>query len=233
MLGDYVFHYPLTDFAVGLLAIAALLEGGRIVLKRPQWQTAIDLLLWLGFGGAVASVLSGLWLVSASGHGHTRELTLHHYFAYGTLGVAALGVVAHLGQRKQPRLAGVKTVALFASAALVSAAGYFGGAMAHPKGHADDGHDMAQPAHPDMGSQSDHGHPTDGSVERMERPARGDHSAHGDDHSEPSDAGVHDMATYDAGRTPVPKRIPEPALEPVPKLGVDAGAPAPHGEHHH
>lgn len=64
MLGDYILHYPLTDFAVSLLAIAALIEIGRLVLKRAAWSTAVDLLLVGGFIGALVAVGSGLWLVS-------------------------------------------------------------------------------------------------------------------------------------------------------------------------
>ena len=79
---------------------------------------AADVLLFLGFAGAIASVGSGLWLVAAGDHGHARELDLHHWFAYAATGVAALAVPLRTLQRRRPHLATVKTVALAVSAAL-------------------------------------------------------------------------------------------------------------------
>ena len=118
MFGDYVLHYPTTDFAVSLLVVAALLDIGGRVWKRTAWEAAADVLLFLGFAGAIASVGSGLWLVAAGDHGHARELDLHHWFAYAATGVAALAVPLRTLQRRRPHLATVKTVALAVSAAL-------------------------------------------------------------------------------------------------------------------
>lgn len=132
MLGNYVLHYPLTDFAVSLLALAALVDLAARVFQRPQWSVAVDWLLYAGFGGAVMAVGSGLWLVSAQDHGHDATLSLHHYFAYGTLGVSAVAVAARLFQERVPKLALLRTAALLVSALLVSAAGFVGGKMAHP-----------------------------------------------------------------------------------------------------
>ena len=49
-------HYPLTNFAVSLLAIAALIDLAARLLDRPQWNVAVDWLLFAGFAGAVARV---------------------------------------------------------------------------------------------------------------------------------------------------------------------------------
>lgn len=136
MFGNYILHHPLTDFAVALLVIAALIDVGRLVLRRPQWQAAVDLLLLLGFGGALVSVGSGLWLVAVQDHGHSKTLTIHHWLAYSTLGVATVGVIAHFLAGRRPAFAKLKTAALLVSAALVSSAGFHGGKMAHPAGEA-------------------------------------------------------------------------------------------------
>ncbi len=143
MLGDYILHYPLTDFAVSLLAIAALIEIGRLVLKRAAWSTAVDLLLVGGFIGALVAVGSGLWLVSEQAHAHDDLLSVHHWFAYSTLAAASASVVARLLQKRSPVFAGVKTVTLVIAAALVSGAGFYGGKMAHPAGEA--AHNDAMP----------------------------------------------------------------------------------------
>lgn len=140
MIGDYVLHFPLTDFAVSLLALAALIDVASRVLGRPQWQVAVDWLLFAGFGGALAAVGSGLWLVDAAHHPHDDLLTLHHYFAYGTLAAATVAVGARLLQRRTPKLSWLRTIALIASTLLVSSAGFVGGKMAHGKttGHSHD-----------------------------------------------------------------------------------------------
>lgn len=147
MLDDYILHYPLTDFAVSLLAVAALIELGRLAFKRAAWSTAVDLLLVGGFIGALVAVGSGLWLVSEQAHAHDDLLSVHHWFAYGTLAAASTSVVAQLLQKRSPVFAGVKTVTLVIAATLVSAAGFYGGKMAHPAGEA--AHNDAT-AHDDM-----------------------------------------------------------------------------------
>ena len=169
MLGDYVLHYPITDFAVSLLAVAALIELGRIVLRRPSWAPAVDLLLYLGFGGAIAAVGTGLWLTSVEDHGHSRSLTIHHYFAYSTLGFATVAVIARALEARKGAFAKLKTGALLVSAALVSGAGFYGGSMAHgaredgAHAHPDDpppAKPVVPEAPPASGSGMDHaGHP--------------------------------------------------------------------------
>lgn len=136
MLGDYILHFPLTDFAVSLLAIAALIDMARLVLKRPAWTTTVDLLLVAGFLGALAAVGSGLWLVSSQVHGHDDLLSMHHWFAYGTLAAASASVIARLLQKRSAIFGTIKTVTLALAALLVSGAGFYGGKMAHPGGDA-------------------------------------------------------------------------------------------------
>lgn len=135
MLGDYVLHFPLTDFAVSLVVVAAVLDIAWRVLRRPRWEIAVDLSLALGLAGALAAVGSGLWLVASTDAGHSDQLSLHHWFAYSALAMTALAGVARLLRRRSPKMHVLQTAALVVAAALVSAAGYYGGAMAH--GHAD------------------------------------------------------------------------------------------------
>lgn len=134
MLGDYVVHFPLTDFAVSLLVVAAILEIVRLVLNRGSLSVPVDLLLYLGTLGAVAAVASGWWLVAATDHGHDELLSMHHMFAYGTLAAAIVAVVARHLRARSARFASVMTVALVVSALLASGAGFYGGKIAHPRG---------------------------------------------------------------------------------------------------
>lgn len=132
MLGDYILHFPLTDFAVSLLAVAALIEVARLVVKRPAWAATVDVLLVTGFLGALAAVGSGLWLVSTELHVHDDLLSIHHWFAYGTLAAASASMIARLLQKRSPVFGAIKTVTLLLSALLVSGAAFYGGKMAHP-----------------------------------------------------------------------------------------------------
>lgn len=167
MLGNYVLHFPLTDFAVSLLAVAALVDIAARVLARPQWASAIDWLLFSGFAGAASAVGSGWWLVSSYGHPHDDTLSLHHYFAYGALGASTVAVAARLLQARSPKLGWLRTIALALAALLVSGAGFVGGKMSHPPeaphAHGEDatGHAMgsADPTQPPVPA-----HGTDGSA---------------------------------------------------------------------
>ena len=161
MIGNYALHYPLTDFAVSLLAVAALVDVLGRILDRPQWRIAVDWLLFTGFAGVLAAVGSGLWLVSAQRHEHGDALSVHHYFAYATLGVTSVAVVARSLQGRLPKLGFVRTIALVLAAFLVSCAGFVGGKMSHSSGrghlHTHEpgdrhGGDNAEETMPDMGS---------------------------------------------------------------------------------
>lgn len=149
MIGDYVLHFPLTDFAVSLLALAALIDVARLVLRRASWATTVDVLLVTGFLGALAAVGSGLWLVAAHAHVHDDLLSIHHWFAYGTLATASVSVIARLLQKRSAVFGPIKTATLVLSALLVSGAGFYGGKMAHPAddigGH-EAPHDETMPA---------------------------------------------------------------------------------------
>ena len=126
VLGDYVLHHPITDFPVALLVIAAMFQVACFVLKRPQWQVIADATLVVGFVGSLAAVGTGVWLVAVSDHGRSKILSIHHWFAYSALGVAAVATLALALSKRRPELAKVKIVALVISAGLVSAAGFFG-----------------------------------------------------------------------------------------------------------
>ena len=134
MIDDYVLHFPLTDFPVAFLVLAALVECGRLAFRRP-WTLVVDVLLLFGWLGALVAVGSGLWLVAIMQVDHADELAVHHYFAYATLGAATIAGVARLLVTRRPKLAVLKTLGILASALLVSGAGFVGGAMAHSSEH--------------------------------------------------------------------------------------------------
>lgn len=176
MLGDYVFHYPITDFSVALLVIAALFQITCLVLKRPQWQVIADATLVVGFLGSLAAVGTGMWLVAVSDHGRSKD-----WFAYSGLGVAAIATLALAMSKRRPGLAKLKIIALVIAAGLVSTAGFFGGKMAHPANeqgphtHGDDGTQMQ----PNESVSHEHGTGEHGMTDKP-TPTTGSADAHSD-----------------------------------------------------
>ncbi len=128
MVGYYVLHYPITDFAVSLIVVAAFIDLLGRLLERPHWRVAVDWLLFSGFASGLAAMGTGLWLASAH-DGDT--VSLHRSFAFGTVCVTAVAVAARVFERRLPRLGVVRTAALAIAAGLVCCTGYVGGKMTH------------------------------------------------------------------------------------------------------
>lgn len=150
MIGDYVLHYPVTDFAVSLIVVAAFVDLLGRALERPNWKVAVDWLLFTGFAGGLAALGTGLWLVAAQDHANDDTLSLHRWFAYSTLCAAAIAVAARMFERRLPKLNLLRTAALAIAAGLVCCTGYVGGKMTHSaRGghvHTHDEHGVQEPA---------------------------------------------------------------------------------------
>lgn len=131
MIGHYVLHYPVTDFAVSLIVLAAFVDLLGRLLERPQWKIAVDWLLFTGFAAGVAALGTGLWLVSVHDHANPDTVSLHRWFAYSTVGAAAIAVAARVFQHRVPKLNFLRTAALAIAAGLVCCTGYVGGKMTH------------------------------------------------------------------------------------------------------
>jgi uncharacterized membrane protein len=131
VVGHYALHYPITDFAVSLLVVAAFVDLLGRALERPDWRIAVDWLLFTGFAGGVAAMCTGLWLATDHDHSNPDTLSLHRWFAYSTVCTAAIALAARIFERRLPKLSVMKTAALAIAAALVCCTGYVGGRMTH------------------------------------------------------------------------------------------------------
>lgn len=134
MLGQYVLHYPITDFAVSLVVLAAFVDLLGRALERPHWKVAVDWLLMTGFAGGLAAMGTGLWLAVDHHPANEDTQSLHQWFAYSTVGATAIAVAARLFERRLPSLGALRTAALAIAAGLVCCTGYVGGRMTHSGG---------------------------------------------------------------------------------------------------
>lgn len=157
MVGQYALHYPITDFAVSLVVLAAFVDLLGRALERPHWKVAVDWLLFTGFAGALAAMGTGLWLVADHHPSNEDRQSLHQWFAYTTVCATAIAVAARLFERRLPRLGALRTAALAIAAGLVCCIGYVGGRMTHSGagGHVHT-HDRAERPEPAVEEPSSH-----------------------------------------------------------------------------
>jgi uncharacterized membrane protein len=150
VFGQYVLHYPITDFAVSLVVLAAFIDLLGRGLERPQWQIAVDWLLFTGFAAGLAAMGTGLWLVTDHHPANEDTMWLHRSFAYSTVCATGIAVAARSFERRVPRLGALRTLALAIAAGLVCCTGYIGGRMTHAGGgnhvHTHDGTEPQEPA---------------------------------------------------------------------------------------
>lgn len=126
-------HVLIVHFPIALLAAAALAESWRIWARRVGPSPVVRFCVLLGAAGAVAAAAAG-WIHASSG-GFGAEaggaLALHRWL--GT--AAAAGALATAAACEWDVFRGRRTVlfrgVLFASAALVGAAGHFGGMLVY------------------------------------------------------------------------------------------------------
>ena len=129
------FHPPLTHFPIALLTAAAIAELLFIRTGGVHFEHAVRFSVWFGAIGAFSAAALG-WL-SAGFQLFDAEwlLTAHRWSGTGTALLAAgLLVLCERANRAAASRQSFR-VALFASAALVGATGFLGGALIHGLDH--------------------------------------------------------------------------------------------------
>lgn len=132
------FHPPSVNFPVGLLVAAALAELLLIVTRRSWFASAARFCIWIGALGAIVAaslgwLFGGIQLTDSDG-----IMTTHRWLGTSTaiLALIVLGLSeSHHRQPDAPARTRLYRGALFLSAALVSATGFFGGAMIYGIDH--------------------------------------------------------------------------------------------------
>jgi uncharacterized membrane protein/YHS domain-containing protein len=131
------FHPPTTHFPIGLLIAAALAEFLFMKTRRPLFDHAARFCVWVGAGGALAAVTLGWFYAGFRLVDEDWIMTSHRWLgtsvALLSLAVAWLSFASHRGDRVRCRAA--YRAALFLTVALVSAAGFLGGAMVYGIDH--------------------------------------------------------------------------------------------------
>jgi len=127
-------HGASTHLPVALVPVAACFEVLALFVRgdelRRRLRASAALLLPLAALGAMAAVLSGLGAAHGEvlGSGFLRR---HHYFVWPAFGLLIAVAVGRLMMGKQPsaRALLIYRIALCANAALILAAGYWGGEL--------------------------------------------------------------------------------------------------------
>ena len=123
-------HPLLVHFPIALLIAAFGAEVVVVLSGQPRWRIAALANLGAGAVCALLAALAGWSLASQLGIESTQVLEWHRWLGTFAAGMALAAVVAAVGIRGQSRLAlwSYRGVLLLA-AALVAAAGHFGGVL--------------------------------------------------------------------------------------------------------
>ena len=127
------FHPASVNFPVGLLVAAAMAEALLIFTKRPSYAASARFCVWIGALGAVGAGTLG-WFYGGVHIFEDRWLLATHRWLGTATALAGLVTLvlseAHARGPDAPARTRRYRAALFCSAFLVTATGFFGGAMA-------------------------------------------------------------------------------------------------------
>lgn len=132
------FHPPSVNFPVGLLVAAALAELLLIVTRRSWFASAARFCIWIGALGAIVAASLGWFFGGIQLTDSDWIMTTHRWLGTSTaiLALIVLGLSeSHHRQPDAPARSRWYRGALFLSAVLVSATGFFGGAMTYGIDH--------------------------------------------------------------------------------------------------
>ena len=132
------FHPPSVNFPVGLLVAAALAELLLMVTRRSWFASAARFCIWIGALGAIVAASLGWLFGGIQLTDSDWIMTTHRWLGTSTaiLALIVLGLSeSHHRQPDAPARSRWYRGALFLSAALVSATGFFGGAMIYGIDH--------------------------------------------------------------------------------------------------
>jgi len=125
------FHPPLVHFPIALLTAAAVAELLRMATGKPTFDAISRFCVWFGTLTAVAAGILGWFLGGFRFTDASWVMTMHRWVGTFTVAVAVLVLV--LSEMSRPptrhRTQVWFRVTLFVAAALVSVAGFFGGAV--------------------------------------------------------------------------------------------------------
>lgn len=129
------FHPLIVHLPIGILTLAALMEGLRLLSRRPErLAPAMTVVLWAASLSCMAAIAVGYLLVLDGGPGvNERLLEQHIIFGLGfAVAVAAALIFWHLYQwRGHPALRWVFRFVLVAAFVVMSTGAHYGGTLVH------------------------------------------------------------------------------------------------------
>jgi uncharacterized membrane protein len=132
------FHMASVNFPVGLLIAGAMAEVLLMMTKRASYASAARFCVWIGALGALASGVLGWFHAGVQIMEDDWVLATHRWLGTSTAVVALAALVlseSHVRRPDAPGRTHRYRVALFFSAILVAAAGFFGGALVYGIDH--------------------------------------------------------------------------------------------------
>ncbi|QYK48614.1 MAG: histidine phosphatase family protein [Phycisphaeraceae bacterium] len=129
-------HPMLVHFPIAMVLVAAGIETGRAILRRPTpARTSINM-LGIGVLTAAAAIASGWLNGDFENHASNAEtLELHRWVGIGGGAGALLAFVVGLGASKSRRALVVFRVLLLAAAGAIGFTGHLGGSMVYGEGY--------------------------------------------------------------------------------------------------
>jgi uncharacterized membrane protein len=126
-------HVLVIHFPIALIAAAAIAESIWIFQRRPGMSPAVRFCVLLGAAGAVVAAVLGWIHASYGGFGADagHDLMLHRWLGTAATLGAVLAAVASEWDAFVGRRSLLFRGVLFASAAVVGAAGHFGGMLVY------------------------------------------------------------------------------------------------------
>lgn len=133
-------HVAMVHFPIALLVLAGVLEGWRVVRRKPGVSPTVVTCVILG---AIATVLAaGMGWVLAGQGGYDGEtahtLMLHRWMGVATAGVAVVTALLLLAGKKSRGAMRAFTMGALVCTAMVSVTGHFGGELTYGNGYLTD-----------------------------------------------------------------------------------------------
>ena len=123
-------HPLIVHFPIALVIVAAAAEGAAAATGDRRWRDVAVINLRAAAAFAVAAVIAGWRLASASGVESTPILEWHRWLgALAAVSTATAAIATSRVERWSTRDLFIYRMALFCAAALVAVAGHFGGLL--------------------------------------------------------------------------------------------------------
>jgi len=121
-------HHQTIHFPIALILVGAAVELLAVATRRAQLEWLAGVLLWLGVGGLIAAVGTGLWVEDSFGD---ARIPTHRNWGFAALGAGCVALLCELLRGRVAWLRWGRAGAFWLAAAFVIVTGDLGGEMGH------------------------------------------------------------------------------------------------------